>query len=791
MRFHRRFTVIVTVVLSGLAAGVLFWLLSKGRVSRIDSPSNLPVAPSVPPTGSGKPPNPEITAEFLRIEAQEKQAREIYWAPEALAQEAGRTFDELWDALNNSSNKWETAGRFDVGEILISGYPHPVRFRHDIIQHAPSGPHKAVSRSEWPTLLERFSADGWQLTTLEFRHNRFETQASGAPARSIFYFSAHLTNTTRPEQAAVSGDILVEWGEKSEDGLHSVRRIDATGLEIQTRPGQTPFRAILDETIEPEHGSLSIDPLIVHDLDHDGFSEIILGAKNLVYRRVGPDHYRPTQFCRVSPGAISTALIADFDGDGAVDFLGQKFEGLFLFTGSKDGKFENEPRLACSDTRGMNFPMAMTCGDVDLDGDLDVFIGQYKDPYEDGSVPTPFYDANDGNPAFLLLNDGRGNFTDATASSGLKDKRWRRSYSAAFVHLGWGQPLGTQKAPLGLAVASDFAGVDLYSNDGRGHFTDRTSQWVDDSHAFGMALCFSDFDRDGILDLFMTGMTSPAIERINHLNLSRPGIADDRAMRTRMTHGNQLYLGRIAGGASKNPMSASIARSGWSWGCAAPDVDNDGFADLFIVNGLESNASVRDYESEYWLHDRYVGTKTNDPAAQLYFQSKFTRTRGNKHSYGGYEKNRLFLNQSGQVFVDASHLFGVADERDSRNAVADDLDGDGRVDLIYTTLEIWPKKRQSLRILKNELPNPGHWIAFRLEGRSSMGSRITVRQGASESARTIVTGDSYGSQHSGTIHFGLGSNPRVDAVVIRWPDGKERTLVETGVDRIHSIQTVN
>src|SRR5205814_10005788 len=77
----------------------------------------------------------------------------------------------------------------------------------------------------------------------------------------------------------------------------------------------------------------------------------------------------------------------------------------------------------------------MTCGDIDGDGDLDVFIGQYKEPYEGGATPKPFYDANDGNPAFLLLNDGHGRFTDATAQSGLAKKRFRRTYSASFVDL--------------------------------------------------------------------------------------------------------------------------------------------------------------------------------------------------------------------------------------------------------------------------------------------------------------------------------------------------------------------
>mgnify|MGYP003336824970 CR=1 FL=1 len=61
--------------------------------------------------------------------------------------------------------------------------------------------------------------------------------------------------------------------------------------------------------------------------------------------------------------------------------------------------------------------------------------GQYKLPYVAGQMPTPYYDANDGFPGYLLRNDGHGNFTDATAASGLASKRFRRSYSASFVDL--------------------------------------------------------------------------------------------------------------------------------------------------------------------------------------------------------------------------------------------------------------------------------------------------------------------------------------------------------------------
>src|SRR5947208_8666907 len=168
-------------------------------------------------------------------------------------------------------------------------------------------------------------------------------------------------------------------------------------------------------------------------------------------------------------------------------------------------------------------------------------------------MPKPYYDANDGHPAYLLLNDGHGNFSDATVAAGLDKKRWRRSYSGSMVDLdGDGR--------LDLVVVSDFAGVDLYRNDGQGHFTDVTRDWVAEPHAFGMAHALADFNADGPLELLMIGMNSPTVDRLDHLGLSRPASEVEEAMRSRMTYGNRLYLSRPGGGSEQSALSDSIAR---------------------------------------------------------------------------------------------------------------------------------------------------------------------------------------------------------------------------------------
>ena len=106
---------------------------------------------------------------------------------------------------------------------------------------------------------------------------------------------------------------------------------------------------------------------------------------------------------------------------------------------------------------------------------------------------------------------------------------------------------------------------------------------------------------------------------------------------------------------------------------------------------------------------------------------------------------------------------GVALEADSRCVVTDDLDGDGRMDLLVTTQEAWPRAKQTLQIYKNTMADAGHWIGFRFReqggGKSPIGVRVTLHYGGRTAVRQIVTGDSHRSQHSNTIHFGLGAAP--------------------------------
>jgi enediyne biosynthesis protein E4 len=771
--------------LSGkLLAGLFILLVCAAVFFIVRNPFHRP--PAVVPQVTA-PVGQEHAAELNQLRAMENREAELnktVWAREMLAEDCGQVFDSLWDSLNRATNKFDVLKTFDVGKIVMARFNPPRALAHGIQLYEPSGTGRVLSPAEWQGFLDETRRAGWEIQHTEFRHTRFDTDASGQPAKSRYYFRADLINPAAQNRASLEGDLIVDWAARpSGPGLPAIRQIDASGLTLKTRRGEPLFVEVLSQEVKPLEKSHFIDPLILYDLDGDGYSEIILAARNLLLRRQGEGHYNAEPLLKFPRGLIFTGIMADFDGDGHADFLCANAEGLVLFKGSPKGTFDEPGRVVWAANPPLKYGQVLTCGDINHDGSLDIFLAQYKAPYSFGQMPSPYYDANDGFPSYLLLNDGQGNFTDATASAGLAAKRWRRAYSSSFVDL-------DGDGNLDLLVVSDFAGADSYRNDGHGHFTDTTREWLGESHAFGMSHALADFRAAGRLDLLMIGMNSPTADRLEHLGLWRPGVNEDRAMRSRMVFGNRLYLARANGGFRQSALNDSIARSGWAWGCSAFDFDNDGFPDVCIATGMKTKQSVRDFDPEFWLRDIHIGASKEDAAANLYFQTKFRRTLD--ESYGGNEQNRFYLNQKGESFIEAGFLLGVGLAKDSRCVVADDLDGDGRVDLLVTTYEYWPELKQTLHVYRNTLADAGNWMGFHFQesggGVSPVGVKVTLRAQDLNTVREIVTGDSYRSQHANTVHFGLGQREHVDTVKIDWVNGQSVTLRDPRINQYHPIR---
>ncbi|MEX2185551.1 MAG: CRTAC1 family protein [Pirellulales bacterium] len=733
--------------------------------------------------GAKKPQYVELLIDVEKLDA-------TVWANEVEAQRYEAAIVKLWDDIRAADDKMAIIEAATPPTVVLGSLGQRDEVAVGIQQIKVVPPGTPRSADEFRTLLARFRGGMYVVEQTEWRHVDFAPAAAGSPARSTVAVVIDAHGPDHSRRVTIRGNLKVIWSpEVDEAGHPRAESVDASELSLTVRDAPPAFVEVLKfETEKPtatraQRGYRHVMPLALDDLDGDGLPELILGGRNLVYPNLGDGKFgEPRPFCPQLPFIASVGLLADFTGDGRTDFL--CFDGrrqILVYRGDGRGGF------AAGESFGefpMTLPTTITAGDVDEDGDLDVFVGQYKLQWRDGQTPTPYYDANDGEPAFLLRNDGT-KFTDVTESSGLTAKRNRRTYGASLVDL-------NDDGHLDLLVTSDFAGIDLYLGDGAGHFKDVTATMLGERHGLSAAHAFADFDADGRLDFFVASESSPVVRRLDKLGIGRTDRPEETKMRTAMGYGNRMFLAR-GDRFEPPPFADQLAQTAAPRGCAVLDLENDGDVDLYIVNGQQSGNSAADIGSKYWRHGIYLGSSQPDRSVEMLFDRLFVdplRTR--QESLNGFQTNALLLNRGDKGFLDVAYAVGVASQDDGRTALAGDIDNDGRVDLLLLTLKIVDgAQRETLYVLRNTLQGTGHWIGVRLgnspSGRSPIGAKVTLTQNGKQRTAVVATGQSQAVQLGPVVHFGLGATSSLDKLEVRWPDGEVESLNQPAVDRYHDV----
>ncbi|MEM1412424.1 MAG: CRTAC1 family protein [Pseudomonadota bacterium] len=456
------------------------------------------------------------------------------------------------------------------------------------------------------------------------------------------------------------------------------------------------------------------------DVDNDGDTDLYLITGGAFPNRLllndgnGPDasitFTEAAQSWGVAmPGEESTApLFADIDSDGHLDLLvgGVTGTGLKLFRNTGQGRFELDPTAGgiTQDTLLQN-DMSIAAGDPDGDGDLDLYIGHWGT----SEATTHFW-----------INTGNGTFIpgDQLAGVGAIYAGLDWSFAPSFVDVNGD---GRQD----LLITSDFETSHTLINLDGIRFENRNVGVIDDRAGMGSAP--ADFDNDGDVDWFVTAIfyTNPI-----------PG------------HGNRLYRNDGEGSFEDATEEAGVRDGAWGWSACAADFDNNGWLDLYHVNGMPFIQPP----AEDFLTDR----------------------------------SRAFMNQGDGVF-DSLDLAGLAgSDRQGRGVVCFDADGDGRLDVFSANVlgdsTLYQNTRDPLL--------QGEWLQLRLRGEpsnpSAVGAVIRVTQGELTQTRQLTIGSQYQSQNPLVQHFGLGGvlpGDTVDRVEVHWPHGGTTLLEEVPVDQ--------
>jgi len=454
---------------------------------------------------------------------------------------------------------------------------------------------------------------------------------------------------------------------------------------------------------------------------------------------------------------VSDAIWFDADNDGRPDLLVARFGTPILYHNEGNGKFRDV--TAASGLNKFANTIAVIAFDYDNDGRLDLLFGNYFPPVNLIDLPTPHVlpnnlDAADNGGGVTLWRNvtppGSSDlrFVDVTEQAGLsKDTQWTLDVGHADLNNdGWQD----------LYLAGDYGTDHLFINQG-GTFRDVTKTAVGFDTKKGMNVDFADYDHDGWLDIYVTNITDEYMKECNMLWHNNG----------RNEKGDVTFTDLARESGTCNTL--------WGWAAKFGDFDDDGWEDLFVVNGLRS-AGPKNYIPV--LLDMIV-------TPGIDFTDVNNWPPIHDMSWSGHQKKKLFRNLGDQTFKEMAAEAGVDNDLDGRGIGVADFDNDGLLDLYETNVD-----QPSLLYHGVSTPH-GHWIELKLVGtksnRDAIGARVTVRAGANTWIREVNGGNGYASQSSKRVHVGLGAATKIDSLVVRWPSGRVESFT-VPVDKISTLK---
>lgn len=413
----------------------------------------------------------------------------------------------------------------------------------------------------------------------------------------------------------------------------------------------------------------------------------------------------------------------DYDNDGFQDLYISNFGPNRLFHNNGDGTFRD-----ITDESGVGdgdkFGAGATFLDIDRDGDLEIFVGNYvsfdfERHYLLAPKAFPYSPGPRDYPALadtLFLNNGDGTFCDISHSSGID--------SVAGPSMGVVSADFDGDNDVDIFVACDGEANLLYINDGSGKFSEEgiLAGLALDSrgNANGsMGVDVADINGDGLLDLLVTNYSDQLLELF--LNQSPGGVFEESSRQTQI---------------------GTEALPHVNWGVGLVDFDCDGDRDAFICNGhLLENAKEIESRTDFGV------------------------------------RNTVLENLANKTFRSVSDRAGPAllQARSSRGAAFDDFNLDGLVDVVILNSDSFAQ------VLQNTTGGENNWLVIELVGtsdnRDAIGAKVWLYTGNHVQFAEKVNGRGYQSHYGAALHFGLGQSMRVDQIEIQWPGHSNKQVI--------------
>lgn len=456
------------------------------------------------------------------------------------------------------------------------------------------------------------------------------------------------------------------------------------------------------------------------DIDNNGYTDLYIckvaplspkGTHNLLYLNQGPDENGIPQFREAA-------------ANYGLDFSGYSTQAAFF--------------------------------DQDADGDLDMFLLNHS------VHPNQSY--------------GRGGLRDLTDS--LSGDRFYRNHHGTYINESEAAGIHTGKIGYGLGISigdvnadgapdiyigNDFFENDyLYINQGDGTFKDlnTTGEALGHTSHFSMGNDIADIDNDLLPDIVSVDMLPEDLKTYKSSGLEYPYQTYQNYLRNGYGHQymqNTLHLNAGNEKFKETAYLSGIAASEWSWSPLLQDLDNDGYKDLFITNGIPGATNDMDFVNFVANEEIQKRLGSGMGSDELAFIDKLPAKR---------TANYLFRNRGDKTFY-RDPEWNQHPPSFSNGAVLADLDNDHDLDLVVNNIN------EPAFIIRNNL-NTGNGITINLSGPASntkgIGARVVVYTEGNEQLGENYTSGGYLSAQPEKLHFGLGKAMIADSLRIWWAD---------------------
>jgi len=564
--------------------------------------------------------------------------------------------------------------------------------------------------------------------------NSSSNSAPPAPETPRAPEAAELTSVRKQGLSRISQDILTMRSEStSASNSTFFTEAESCGINFSYLNGTTG-RALMVESTGGGCAWL--------DYDRDGWPDLYLvqggdpvapseetRPMDILYRNMGTGSFTDVtgRISLEEHGYGQGAAAGDYDNDGFEDLFITNVGFNVLLHNQGDGTFEP---VVLDASAGRLWSTSAAWGDIDRDGDLDLYVARYcdYDPYN----PRPCFRKNgvpgvchpkdvEPYPDELYLNQGDGTFLPVAQERGLygPGNRALGVAIADFNNDDWPD----------IFVANDTTMNFLFINRMDGHFEEQAQFLgcalnVNGSPQANMGVAVGDYDGNEYLDLYVTHFH--AEWNTLYQNLGPAGFHDVTA---------QVNL-------------ASPTMEKLGFGCVMADFDQNGLQELIVANGHIDD--VTDKGIEYEMHPQLFACN------------------GSSWDDVGGEAGSFFQKKSlGRALATA------------------DYDQDGDLDVAYIT------QNSNSLLLRND-SRRGHWLKLNFSCKTSnrfgIGSRVTLHCGTSTWTQELAGGTSYCCSHEPVLVFGLGDLTGPCQLEIRWPDGQTSSMADVAADQSMTIR---